>query len=83
MNNAPPHTKRVQDNILGEFSFIKIVYLLLNTIAILQPMDQQVISNFKKHYTKGLFKLCLDVSEGTQLTLQEFWTHHFDIVGLF
>lgn len=53
IDNAPVYTKRVQDNILEEFSFIKIVYFPPNTTPILQPMDQQVISNFQKLYTSS------------------------------
>ncbi|PNF20183.1 hypothetical protein B7P43_G16984 [Cryptotermes secundus] len=48
---------------------------------LLQPMDQQVISNFKKLYTKALSEPCLEVAEGTNLTLTEFWKYHFHIVA--
>lgn len=46
--------------ILLEFSFIKIVFFPPNTTPILL-MDQQVISNIKKLYSKGLFKFCFDI----------------------
>ncbi|GFR06789.1 tigger transposable element-derived protein 1 [Trichonephila clavata] len=42
-------------------------------------MDQQVISNFKKLYTKHLFRRCFEVTETTNLTLREFWKDHFNI----
>ncbi|KAL3967274.1 NLR family CARD domain-containing protein 3 [Sarotherodon galilaeus] len=40
-----------------------------------------LISNFKKLYTKHMFKQCSDITESTQLTLREFWKNHFDIVA--
>ncbi|GFS42327.1 tigger transposable element-derived protein 1 [Nephila pilipes] len=42
-------------------------------------MDQQVISNFKKLYTKHLFRRCFEVTATTNLTLREFWKDHFNI----
>ena len=81
LDNAPAHPPGLEDEILEEFSFIKVLYLPPNTTSILQPMDQQVISNFKKLYTKNLFKRCFDVTDSTQLTLREFWKNHFDIVN--
>ncbi|GFT36460.1 tigger transposable element-derived protein 1 [Nephila pilipes] len=42
-------------------------------------MDQQVISNFKKLYTKHLFRRCFEVTATTNLTLREFWEDHFNI----
>ena len=80
LDNAPAHPPSLEDDILEEFSFIKVLYLPPNTTSILQPMDQQVIANFKKLYTKHLFKRCFDITENTQLTLREFWKQHFNIV---
>jgi hypothetical protein len=42
-------------------------------------MDQQVISNIKKLYTKALFQRCFEVTSDTELTLREFWKYHFTI----
>ncbi|KAM3924817.1 tigger transposable element-derived protein 1-like [Leptodactylus fuscus] len=81
LDNAPGHPPALQDDILEEFQFIKVVFLPPNTTSILQPMDQQVISNFKKLYTKHLFRRCFDVTENTNLTLREFWKDHFNIVS--
>ncbi|KAL4009339.1 hypothetical protein ACER0C_003191 [Sarotherodon galilaeus] len=66
IDNAPAHPSGLEDDILEEFSFIKVLFLPPNTTPLLQPMDQQVISNLKKL---------------TQLTLKEFWKYHFDIVA--
>ena len=56
------------------------MYLPPNTTPILQPMDQQVISNFKKLFTKHLFQRCFEVTGSTNLTLREFWKEHYNIV---
>ncbi|GFT39117.1 tigger transposable element-derived protein 1 [Nephila pilipes] len=80
LDNAPAHHPDLEDDLLDEFKFIKIVYLPSNTTSTLQPMDQQVISNFKKLFTKHLFKRCFEVTENTSLTLREFWKNHYNIV---
>ncbi|XP_028678623.1 tigger transposable element-derived protein 1-like [Erpetoichthys calabaricus] len=80
LNNAPAHPPNLEDDILEEFRFIKVLYLPPNTTPILQPMDQQVISNFKKLFTKHLFRRCFEVMESTNLTLREFWKDHYNIV---
>ena len=81
MDNAPAHPPGLEDDLLEEFRFIKVKFLPPNTTPILQPMDQQVISNFKKLYTKFLFRRCFDVTDATNLSLTEFWKQHFDIVS--
>lgn len=81
MDNAPAHPPGLEDDLLEEFKFIKVNFLPPNTTPLLQPMDQQVISNFKKLYTKALFQRCFEVTEGTNLTLREFWKNHFHIVN--
>ncbi|GBM30944.1 Tigger transposable element-derived protein 1 [Araneus ventricosus] len=83
LDNAPAHPPNlILDDILEELKFIKVLCLPPNTTPILQPMDQQVISNFKKLYTKHLFRCCFEVSENTNLTLREYWKDHFNIVEL-
>ncbi|XP_068227938.1 tigger transposable element-derived protein 1-like [Palaemon carinicauda] len=81
LDNAPGHPPGLKEDIHDEFRFIKILYLPPNTTPILQTMDQQVISNFKKLYTKHLFKKCFDVTDNTNLTLHEFWKEHFTSVA--
>lgn len=80
MDNAPAHPPNLEDDLLEDLEFIKVKFLPPNTTPLLQPMDQQVISNFKKLYTKALFQRCFEVTEGTNLTLREFWKNHFHIV---
>lgn len=68
LDNAPAHPPNLEDDLLEEFKFIKVLYLPPNTTPILQSMDQQVISNFKL-YTKHIFWRCFEVMENTNLTL--------------
>ncbi|XP_066955685.1 tigger transposable element-derived protein 1-like [Macrobrachium rosenbergii] len=72
LNNPPVHSPTLTDDIYENFKVIWVLFFPLSTIPILQPMDQQVISNFKKLFTKHLFKHCSEVMEATNLTLQEF-----------
>ena len=80
LDNAPAHPPGLVDDILHEFKFVKVLYLPPNTTAIFQPMDQQVIANFKKLYTNHLFRRCFEITESTNLTLREFWKEHYNIV---
>ncbi|GBM08269.1 Tigger transposable element-derived protein 1 [Araneus ventricosus] len=81
MDNSPAHPPDLQDHLLEEFKFIKILFLPPNTTQLLQPMNQQVLSSFKKLYTKALFERCFEVTEVTNITLREFWKCHFHIVA--
>ncbi|XP_069940538.1 tigger transposable element-derived protein 1-like [Cherax quadricarinatus] len=81
LDNAPGHPTDVAERLYGDMSFIKVKFLPPNTTPLLQPMDQQVISNFKKLYTKALFERCFVMTSETQLTLREFWRDHFNILN--
>ena len=72
MDNAPAHPPGLEDDLLEEFEFIKVKFLPPNTTPLLQPMDQQVISNFKKLYTKALFQRCFKVTEEQTLPSESF-----------
>ncbi|KAF6323389.1 hypothetical protein mRhiFer1_008367 [Rhinolophus ferrumequinum] len=74
---SPPRLGRRVD---GRVQFYQCKVLPPNTTPLIQPMDQQVISNFKKFYTKALFQRCLEVTSDTELTLREFWENHFNIL---
>ncbi|UYV63939.1 hypothetical protein LAZ67_2006082 [Cordylochernes scorpioides] len=80
MDNVPAHPPSLKDHLLDEFKFIEVRFFPPNTTPLLQPMDQQVISNFKKIYIKELFQRCFELTEETNLTLREFWQNHFNIV---
>lgn len=81
LDNAPAHPPDLEDCLIGNFDFITIKFLPPNTTPLLQPMNQQVIANFKKLYTKALFQRCFEVTTNTQLTLIEFWKKHFHILS--
>ncbi|KAM9457481.1 tigger transposable element-derived protein 1-like [Clarias gariepinus] len=80
MDNAPAHPPGLEDDFLEEFKFIKIKFLTPNTTSLLQPMNQQIILNFKKLYIKALFQKCFEVTEKANHTLREFWKGQFHIV---
>ena len=79
MNNAPAHPPGLEEDLTEEFDFIKIKFLPANTTPLLQPMNQQVIVNFKKLYTKFQFQQCFEVTSDTQLNPLRFWKNHFNI----
>uniref|UniRef100_UPI00358F4F24 tigger transposable element-derived protein 1-like n=1 Tax=Myxine glutinosa TaxID=7769 RepID=UPI00358F4F24 len=60
MDNAPAHPPGLEEDLEEEYSFIKVKFLPPNTTPLIQPMDQQVISNFKKLYTKAMFQRCFE-----------------------
>ncbi|CAH2221858.1 tigger transposable element-derived 1-like [Pelobates cultripes] len=41
MDNAPAHPPDIEDDLLEEFRFIKVMFLPPNTMPFIQPMDQQ------------------------------------------
>ncbi|XP_077476956.1 GPI alpha-1,2-mannosyltransferase 3 isoform X1 [Stigmatopora argus] len=81
LDNAPAHPHNLHGDILEEFKFIKVFYLPLDTGAILQPMDQQVVCHFKKLFTKHLFRHCSEVTQSSNLTIRQFWKDHYNIVA--
>jgi len=80
MDNAPAHPQGLEEDLSAEYGFIQVKSLPPNTTPLIQPMDQQVISNFKKLYTKALFQRCFEVTSEAELTLTDFWKDHFNIL---
>ncbi|XP_028575874.2 uncharacterized protein LOC114592144 isoform X1 [Podarcis muralis] len=80
MDNAPAHPPGLADELREEFGFISVKFLPPNTTPLIQPMDQQVMSNFKKLYTKAVFQMCSEVTSDPELTLREFWKNRFNIL---
>ena len=74
LHNAPAHTPGLEVDLVKVFDFIKVKFLPPNTTPTLQPIDHQVISNFRKLCTKGLFRKCFEITNDTELTLAEFWS---------
>ena len=54
MGNASSNSPGLQDSLIEEFKFIKIHFLPPSTTPKLQPMDQQVISNFENFSSNAL-----------------------------
>ncbi|XP_045585127.1 tigger transposable element-derived protein 1-like [Procambarus clarkii] len=80
LDNAPAHPRQLQDDLFPENQFIS-KFLPPNTTPLFQPMDQQVIANFKKLYMKALLERCVHEIDTTELTLRQFWKDQFNIMG--
>ncbi|XP_053968916.1 jerky protein homolog-like [Anastrepha ludens] len=66
IDNAPGHPHKEQAN-------VEIVFLPPNTNSILQPLDQGIICNFKKHYVKLTFQHILDKIENEEIAVTDAW----------
>ena len=75
------HPQDLKDDLPDGFYFIKMKLLLHNMTPLLQPMDQQVISNLKKLFMRTLFQKCFEVTNDTQLKRREFWKDNFTILN--
>ena len=81
MDNSTAHPQDLDDDLTDRFDFIKAKSLTHNTTPLLQPMDKQVISNFKRLYTRAILRRCFEVTNDTQLKLMELWKDHFTILN--
>ncbi|KAI5614410.1 hypothetical protein C0J50_8997, partial [Silurus asotus] len=79
LDNATAHPPDLGDELEAEFDWITVKFLPLNSTSLIQPMDQMVIANFKKLYTKHLFRKCFYMTNSSNLTLKEYWKDHFSI----
>ena len=68
LDNASVHC----DELTSKDGIIKAIFLPANTTAILQPMDQSVISSFKQRYkNKFLKSIIIDASQEHQSLLEQ------------
>ena len=68
LGNAPGHPPHLDDF----HPDVQVVYLPPNTTSLLQPMDQGVIANFKKYYTRRTYRMALKaVDADPEMTLRE------------
>jgi hypothetical protein len=81
LDNAPGHPKDLEDNLLTDFPWLTVQFLLPNTTSLIQSMDQEVIAGFKKLYTLALFRRCFEACQfSSTMTLKTFWKEKFDIL---
>ncbi|XP_023289525.1 tigger transposable element-derived protein 1-like, partial [Orussus abietinus] len=52
---------------------VQILFLSPNTTSLIQPLDQGIIANFKKHYVKLTFSYILKKLVNVELSLTEVW----------
>ena len=81
MDNATSQPQDLDDDLPDGYDFIKVKFLQPNMTPLLQPMDQQVISNLKKLHMRALFRKCFEVTNNTQKKHMEFWKDHFTILN--
>ncbi|UYV72204.1 hypothetical protein LAZ67_9002170 [Cordylochernes scorpioides] len=66
LDNAPGHPNLEHPN-------IKVVFFPPNTTSLIQPLDQGIISTFKKYYVKFAFQFIFDKLESDTITVTEVW----------
>ncbi|UYV61603.1 hypothetical protein LAZ67_1005513 [Cordylochernes scorpioides] len=66
LHNAPGHPNLEHPN-------IKVVFFPPNTTSLIQPLDQGIISTFKKYYVKFTFQFIFDKLESDTITVTEVW----------
>lgn len=81
LDNAAAHPPDLEEELAEEFPWLIIEFLPPNKTYLLQPMEQQVMTNFKYLYTKALFQKCFQMTSETDLSLTEFWREHFNILS--
>ncbi|XP_042229138.1 tigger transposable element-derived protein 1-like isoform X1 [Homarus americanus] len=81
MDNAPGHDPELASTLEARFDFVKVLFLPPNTTSVMQPMDQNVISNFKKLYMKMMFRRCYQATTtDPDLSLAQFWKTQYNIL---
>jgi hypothetical protein len=63
LDNAPGNPENLDS--LRSLLPVEVVFLPPNTTSLIQPMDQNVISNFKLYYLRRTFKELVEETDGT------------------
>lgn len=75
IDNAPSHPTNLSD--LTTCIPVEVVFLPPNTTALIQPMDQGVISNFKAYYLRRTLKQMFEKIDGEEKqSIREFWKNY-------
>ena len=61
IDNRPAHAE------IKNLTNINLIFLLLKTTSVLQPMDQGAIQSLKAHYRKKVVRLCIKAVESNKL----------------
>ena len=69
LDSAPGHPPFMDDF----HPNVKVVRLPPDTAPLIQPMDQGVISTFKKYYLRHTFRQAVKASDESGTTLRQFW----------
>ncbi|XP_042227670.1 tigger transposable element-derived protein 1-like isoform X2 [Homarus americanus] len=70
LDNAPSHPVNLNDL----SNHVRVEYIPKNTTALLQPMNQGVITKFKAYYLRRTFKQLLKAIDGEDKpTVRDFW----------
>ncbi|CAH2327822.1 tigger transposable element-derived 1-like [Pelobates cultripes] len=80
MDNAPAHPPGLEEDLLEDFNFIKVMFFPPNTTPLVQPMDQQILSNFKKLYTREPFRRCFEMTDHSSLILLLLHLHQSQVL---
>jgi hypothetical protein len=62
LDNAPGHPENLDS--LRSLLPVEVVFLPPNTTSLIQPMDQDVIPNFKLYYLRRTFKELAEETDG-------------------
>jgi len=71
IDNASSHPTNLSE--LTTCIIVEVIFLPPNTTALIQPMDQGVISNFKAYYLRRTFKQMFEKTDGEEKqSIREF-----------
>ncbi|BFZ19492.1 hypothetical protein BsWGS_22531 [Bradybaena similaris] len=72
-DNAPAHPLGLEEDLGMEHDYINVKFLPPNTTPLLQPMDQQVISNLRNCTHRSSSQCVFRSLDDTEFTLRDYW----------